>query len=342
MASTEKHHRTEKSAAKGDLALEAGGAAAQKPASSFPALFLVLLILIAYGFWLYRIDGNPLASKEETVQEILTPAMDEQTKAKLEAASNQLALASDEIQSLAAQVSALAAELESLRNAPPPMAVSGEGVAQGGQETITQLQSAISELQSRLDIVQARQSEQVGVHASKLLTLQLIDRIETLLLQGKPYQSKFEELNALASTQGLEADALEHLALFAEIGISTLAELNESFEDVAQIAIPVSLQVKEDPSLADRVRSRLSHVVSIRKTEENITDDDNSDEAVIARASAALNGGNVALAISQLELLGPESGLLFTKWKEQAAAYQKTWAALDRLKSAMYATPTQE
>lgn len=193
-------------------------------------------------------------------------------------------------------------------------------------------QKAIATLTSRLDALQKQYDTQSGLTQNRLKTLAIADDIQAKLNSGDSFAQEFSELKAL---QGDE-NAIPRAAVFtlqqnAEQGVATLAELMSDFDDATQLAIPAGISSQQKQTFGDKLRAQLSHLVTIRRVD--VEDEDDSDEANIARAEAELRAGNVDMAITHLQQLSSQPKTVFIPWIKQANAYLDTREAVVSIKA---------
>lgn len=144
---------------------------------------------------------------------------------------------------------------------------------------------------------------------------------------------------ALATLEGLAGVTAEPaLADAAAEGVASLARLSREFDVAARRAISAiagaAPESDADESLADSLSRRLSSMITIRRLDEA---EGGSPSAILSRAEARLEEGDVAAALAELENL-PAPGLeAMADWIAEARRRQEAKAALDRLRLSLLA-----
>ncbi len=191
-------------------------------------------------------------------------------------------------------------------------------------ESIAALADRIAEAERRA----ARDAE--GASAARALVL-AIGQLRVALARATPFTSELTRLESLAEGDGAVTGAVAGLWRDAGRGIPTRALLAERF----QVALRAVLRAEAEASgdWAGRVLSRLSGVISVRRTGVDVPGDE--PEAVLARAEARLGAGDLAGAVATVETLtGPAAEA--AAWLESARARLAAEQALDNLDA--YAT----
>lgn len=140
-----------------------------------------------------------------------------------------------------------------------------------------------------------------------------LSRISAALESGEP----FEDDVAL-----LTGDVPEPLSSQAAAGVPTLASLQESFPDAAREALQTAIRENVDGDAVDRFMAFLRVQTGARSLEPRAGDD---PDAVLSRAEAALDSGDLPAALSELEALPPSARPAMADW---IAAAQTRLAAL--------------
>ena len=205
-------------------------------------------------------------------------------------------------------ITPLEARIAALENAPKPVAMV-EGAAPAPAIDRTEIDTIKSELQS------------LKLHNQSILqSVLLASRIDEAVSRGKPFASELATLSALRPDMDKVTEPAEAYSI---TGVATLTALQEQFAR----SITPALNQNPDKSFIQNLRS----LVKIRKigAEQKGTD----DEAIIARAEAALAKGNVAGAVNEIKSLG--AGASFAPWLERAEAYLSAQAVVDALRRSM-------
>ncbi len=320
----------------------------EKAAKRSSWLWWLVLIVALGGSWLWyqmqwdaRINEarTPASSKAETTQR-KPSATNKPVKnnAKLERQLEQLnrtmEKAFSQIESVSERVDALSGQMQTTaETTQEPKSVPAQAEPQPAPPSVDSallmnMQSQLDALSRQLETLQTQQKESQTQHANTLEALQLLQTLETHLHNGEPFAETLEILGDLPVLPQ-NAPAMQTLQQHAVDGIPTLAELSDAFRKTANMVVPVVLGSRNDATLADRLRARVGHVISIRKTDAGM--EDTSDEALLARAENLLEQGDVQGALAQLKLTSDKSRTLFTDTRQKMEAYANSWQALHNL-----------
>lgn len=308
-------------------------------------------IAAALGFGLARYvapDGWPLASNEQLKTELAGQTGQLTTLAeavkRLEAAAKTPAAENPE---LAARITALEAGLKSATDAMasvPDAAdlnervamletrlaglgstpVSGNGPApaalNGLQSEIAALRSDIdaqkvtlaAEIEAATEASRAQLAEAQALKASAAVASAL-GRINTAIENGAPFAAVLVDLQAAGRTipSGLLA--------VAERGAPTLRAVQDGFPEAARAALAASLRANAGESLTDRMTAFLRAQTGAR----SLTPREGADvDAVLSRMEAALQSGDVPLALTEAKGLPPEAKDAMADWTALAERRQ--------------------
>lgn len=123
-----------------------------------------------------------------------------------------------------------------------------------------------------------------------------LDRIAVALDTGGPFTAAVREIG--------DGNLPPGLAEFAASGVPTVAELEESFPDVARASLEAALRANMGESWTERVSNFLRSQTGLRSLSPR---EGNDPDAVLSRAEAALMAGDVAAAVNELAAM-PEAG----------------------------------
>lgn len=182
---------------------------------------------------------------------------------------------------------------------PPPI----DPVADDGR--LAEMEEQLHAQQSTLEEMKAL----LAASNSKLAGLTAFGQMKEAMARGEPFRAAWNRVQALASTQETK-DLLARLAPYADSGIATPSQLQTDFADAVTRALSTS---------SSRWSETVHSLIRIRKVGE--TQQGSDDEAVLARAEAKLEKGDVALALKELAALSPPAADVFAAWKKQAEAY---------------------
>lgn len=141
--------------------------------------------------------------------------------------------------------------------------------------------------------------------------------------QGDPYT---EELSAVAEFEPAAASALE---THAETGVATESALRIGFDAAARAALAAASQEKAGGGVSGLI-ARAQNLVSVRPAKPVAGD---APGAVLSRAEHALEEGDVAFALLQLEDLPAVAQEAMADWIASARARAEAQAALARLEA---------
>lgn len=232
------------------------------------------------------------------------------------------------VSSLNQNIKQLTEALEKKQQEPTTIAVSTTNT-----DSLVRLESRISELATRLDALQQSYDQQSMQYGKRLDMTRKLDSVAEKVAQGVSYRDDMPELQTLALELDMGGDAITSLQSQSSEGVPTLAQLMQTFDEVTKLAIPFTLDTQQNTSAADRLRSRIAHVVSIRKTD--VSAEDNSDEAHIARAERELQAGNVDMAMTHIQQLPEETQQFYFAWQQSASAYLDAQNAINKLRAAL-------
>ena len=123
----------------------------------------------------------------------------------------------------------------------------------------------------------------------------------------------------------------------AETGIPTVAELARNLAKTAEAsAAPTPQQAPAATSFLDSMIASAKSAVSIRRIGEDVGSGEPS--AVLARAETALNKGDLAAAIKEVEALPTPARDAYAGWLDDARARHSANATLNTIESAVLAS----
>jgi hypothetical protein len=187
-------------------------------------------------------------------------------------------------------------------------------------DRIAKLESAQSE------IVAAIGKESAGARAATVAIA--FANLRAAVSDGRPYAAELDIIGALAPSVG----DLGVLPAHAESGIPTLTELVRSFAAARDTALAAAAPAA-DGSLVDTLMASAQSLVKIRRIDEAPAGD--GPAAPLARARAALDQGDLATAVKQVETLDAPAREAFSAWLGQAHARLGAGEALTRLEGVL-------
>ena len=172
------------------------------------------------------------------------------------------------------------------------------------QALAAQLATVQQDLTARMDAAeQAAQTTKADLSAAStaLLRKAAIARLRAALDAGAPFA------DALADIPDLPAALAEH----AQTGIPNTASLTESFAPAARAALTASLQATTGEGWLDRIGTFLRTSTGARSLTPREGDD---PDAVLSRAGAAVQAGDLATALAEIAKLPAEGQAELAAW----------------------------
>jgi hypothetical protein len=190
-------------------------------------------------------------------------------------------------------------------------------------QRIAKLEAALPELSTAIDRSSA--SAKSGAAAIAFANLR------NAVAAGRPYAAELAALRSLIPDPG----DLGALPSHAETGIPTVPELSASLTKLAQ-ASAAQPPAPAETSILDSMMASAKSAISIRRIGADTTGDEPA--AVLARAEAALQQGDLAAAIKEIETLPAPSRDAFAGWLDDARARASANDTLSKLESTVLAS----
>ena len=234
--------------------------------------------------------------------------------------SDRLAEISDTLAALTQRVEGLEA-----RPAPSEDPDARAAMAQRLEEFRTELDQAVTDARDQMQAAQTETQDALAeaqASARRAETQTALTRVEAALATGEPYQ---DALNALSQT----AEVPEALSAPAADGVPTLESLRQSYADAARAALAASPQdVPEGQGFGGRLQSFLRTQTNARSLSPQEGD---GTDAILSRAEAELNVGNLSAALTELDALPDEARAAMNDWMARARTRADALAAADEL-----------
>jgi hypothetical protein len=236
----------------------------------------------------------------------------------------QQASSTKDLETLQGEVAALKAKLGALAEAN----LAGDSSDLAPQLTtldqrIAKLEAALPDLSTAID--RSAASANSGAAAIAFANLR------AAVAAGRQYAAELAVLRSLMPDLG----DLGALPTHAETGIPTVAELAHNLTKIAEAsAAPTSAPA--EASFLDSMIASAKSAVSIRRIGAETTGSEPS--AVLARAEAALEQGNLATAIEEVEAMPAPARDAFAGWLEDARARASANEMLTKLQSTVLAS----
>lgn len=180
----------------------------------------------------------------------------------------------------------------------------------------------VAELQRRVDALEAGQARTVNAAAAALAAASLAEAAQS----SAPFEA---ELAALERLLPLSAE-VRNLRPYAETGAPSRAALAAEFDNAAIKASVAARDPGERAGFFARMRHALSAIVTIRQVGSTTGP---GPDAVLARADAAVEEGDIAGALKILRELPPKGAQAMSAW----AAKAQQRVAVDRQVAAIRA-----
>jgi hypothetical protein len=198
-------------------------------------------------------------------------------------------------------------------------------------QRIAKLEEAIPALSTAID--RSAASAKSGAAAIAVANLR------NAVAAGQPYAAELTAMRSLMPDPG----DLGALPSHADKGIPTVAELARNLQKIAEASAAPAPRAPVDTSFLDSIIASAKSAISIRRIGDDAAGSD--AHAVLARAETALNQGDLAAAIMEIETLATPDRDGFAGWLDDArarASANTTLTALERAVLASLAVPGAE
>jgi hypothetical protein len=148
----------------------------------------------------------------------------------------------------------------------------------------------------------------------------IVGQLEAAIDEARPYQSQIETLTAMTQDSATSGDdaieqAVSALEPGAAAGVPSIATLRQSFGPVANEIVHAA-RAPDGDNLLDRATDNLMRLVTVRPVGNDVRGD--TAEARVARAEAALDQGDLASAVAELDQLDGRPAEAAADWLSQA------------------------
>lgn len=304
------------------------------------ALFGFALALIVPSGWPIASDTAEIAGLQATQQaqaraldalatQIPEPADTSALTSQIDALRTALAAAE------AAAVAAVAAQAQAMADLADRVAAAEQQPLADGSPSPAALSAFVAELKSLRALVDAQQG-QGGTAGADLMAMleQTKAELAAAATKASDLQTGFEQtasratsraallqINAALQTGGPFAGALEDLAavgvtvpdglLAVAEGVPSLATLQSGFADPSRAALSAALKA----TVGDDAMSRISAFVRNQVGARSLTAREGTDpDAILSRADAALQQGDLAAVLAEIETLPEQGRALLADW----------------------------
>jgi predicted nucleic acid-binding Zn-ribbon protein len=206
----------------------------------------------------------------------------------------------------------------------------GTGASADLEPELAALTERIAKLEAALaEIVTAVAKESAGAKAATVAIA--FANLRAAVSDGRPYAAELDTIGSLAPSVG----DLGVLPAYAESGIPTVPELIRSFATARDTALAAPAPAA-GASLVDNLMASVQSLVKIRRVDEAPAGD--GPAATLARAQAALDQGDLAAAVKEVETLDAATRETFSAWLGQAHAHLGADETLTRLEGVLLAS----
>lgn len=235
-----------------------------------------------------------------------------------------------DLSGIRAELAAVAARLAALENAP----ASGSGADPALAGSLDSLGDRVAALEAAARRQQAleqavgelsRQAQEIagqinnaarGASEGEALVL-AAGQLQSALAAGRPHGAELRAVEALAGGWPDLAAAVEPLRATAGSGLPTAVALYDRFKALAPEIIRAD-RLRQDAGWVDQTLGRLSTLVTVRRASGEVAGD--GADAVLARAEAAVDKGDLAAAATELALLQGPAAEVAAPWLADAQA----------------------
>jgi hypothetical protein len=215
------------------------------------------------------------------------------------------------------------------------------GAAEQAESRLQQLSGSVDQLTQKLNADQQQSQElatQLGALSERVSGAEgkleaalsnrnrasalalIVGQLEAAIDEARPYQTQVQTLTAMTQDGAAPGDdvieqAVSALEPGAAAGVPSIAALRQSFEPVANEIVHAA-RAPDGDNLIDRATDNLMRLVTVRPVGDDVRGD--TAEARVARAEAALNKGDLAGAVAELDQLEGRPAEAAADWLSQA------------------------
>lgn len=180
-----------------------------------------------------------------------------------------------------------------------------------------QIRQDVDALKQELSTVnQAVESRRDAATAAQALVL-AAGQLRSALAAGQPFQQELQSVRAVASGDAQVTQPLEAVAGYAAKGVPTQPQLTDRFTAMASDIVRADNQ-GEGNDWVEQVTGKIATLVTVRRAGGDAVGDGAS--AVVARAEAALQAGNLGGAVNELAALKGPAAQVAAPWIADAKA----------------------
>jgi hypothetical protein len=235
------------------------------------------------------------------------------------------------IAEMRARIDALESKLTNAAPPGPPGAEADRDIAALKTE-VAGLRTSLQSLGGSVDQIKAAASasstaDQKAVAAARAsAVIAIAARLNAALDAGQPFTAELDLLAPLSQGDSKLGELSAALRPAAQHGVVSRATLAAEFPAMAKAALADD---RADDSFGERLLGKVKGVVSLRRVGADVEGD--SAEAKLARAEAALEGGDLAKAVELVKSLPPQTQRASAAWLARAEARLAAQRAVDQL-----------
>ncbi len=204
------------------------------------------------------------------------------------------------------------------------------GLGGGESPDVTALTGRVAKLEAALSGLAGAIDKSVAGTKSAAAALAFAN-LRAAIADGRPYAAELATIKSFVPDPG----DLGPLPAYAEKGIPTVPELARSFAASKDAALAAASPVASG-SILDRLLASAATIVKIKRVDEAATGD--SPSAVLARAEALLDKGDLAASVKEVATLDGAPLQAFSVWLDQARARLGADDVVKRLEATLLAS----
>ncbi len=264
-----------------------------------------------------------LTAMEETLAQVTGGLTEEALQAELdreiEPLLAELAGQNDRLTAVAGRVDAMGARLEDMQAA---AASARADLAEDLRSQVADLGARIDQIGGEVDELSGSLGTAIGQDRRVQARILALSRLAAALREPDPFAEELAAARALAGQAETVQQALEAVAPHARARVPVRREVIENFAGRAPMIARAGL-ARDGEGWVDQALFNLSGVLSVRRAPGDVPGD--SVDAAVARAQAALQDDDLALAVEELAPLAddPARAAAWAQarpWVEQAEA----------------------
>jgi len=196
----------------------------------------------------------------------------------------------------------------------------------GDSNELSELSARVSKIEKALPELATAASRGAADTKSAAAAIAFAN-LKAAVSEGRPFATELDTIGTLSPS----ATDLGALPAYAENGIPTVPELARLFDAAKDSALAATAPPSSGGSLLDSLMASAESLVKVRRVDATATGD--TPSAVLARAEAALDKGDLATAIKEVGTLQGAPRDAFSGWLDQARARLAADETLKRLES---------